>query len=243
MIDNTIAAAKAVGARIVLPGTIYNFGADAFPVLHEDSPQHPSTRKGAIRVEMEKKLKAAANDGVATLIVRAGDYFGPKTTGNSFFSAVMVRPGSPVKWIVNPAPQRLQPRLGLSSGRRRNHRAADGPRGSARRFRGFQFCRPSTGFRRNARGHRRRPPANRICASGRCRGSRSSPCSRWSGCSARWPRCATSGASRYRSTAASSKPSSEMRCRATPLDVAVRDTLVGLGCLKGADVAGSGSAR
>jgi nucleoside-diphosphate-sugar epimerase len=103
MIDNTIAAAKAVGARIVLPGTIYNFGADAFPALHEDSPQHPSTRKGAIRVEMEKKLRAAANDGAPTLIVRAGDYFGPKTTGNSFFSAVMVRPGSPVNWIVNPA--------------------------------------------------------------------------------------------------------------------------------------------
>ena len=103
MIDNTIAAAKAVGARIVLPGTIYNFGSDAFPILHEDSPQHPSSRKGAIRVEMEKRLKAAANDGVATLIVRAGDYFGPKTTGNSVFSAAMVRPGLPVRWIVNPA--------------------------------------------------------------------------------------------------------------------------------------------
>jgi nucleoside-diphosphate-sugar epimerase len=103
MIDNTIAAAKAVGARIVLPGTIYNFGADAFPVLYEDSPQHPSTRKGAIRVEMEKKLKAAASEGVPTLIVRSGDYFGPKTTGNSFFAAVMVRPSSPVNWIINPA--------------------------------------------------------------------------------------------------------------------------------------------
>jgi nucleoside-diphosphate-sugar epimerase len=103
MIDNTIAAAKAVSARIVLPGTIYNFGADAFPVLHEDSPQHPSSRKGAIRVEMEKKLEWAAKDGAPTLIVRAGDFFGPKTTSNSVFSAAMVRPGSPVKWIVNPA--------------------------------------------------------------------------------------------------------------------------------------------
>jgi nucleoside-diphosphate-sugar epimerase len=90
-------------ARIVLPGTIYNFGADAFPVLHEDSPQHPSTRKGAIRVEMEKRLKVAAKEGVRTLIVRAGDYFGPKTTGNSFFSAAMVRPGAPVKRIIDPA--------------------------------------------------------------------------------------------------------------------------------------------
>jgi nucleoside-diphosphate-sugar epimerase len=103
MLDNSIAAAKAVGARIVLPGTIYNFGADAFPVLHEDSPQHPSTRKGKIRVEMEKRLKAASNDGAPGLIVRAGDYFGPKSTGNSVFAALMVRPGAPVKWIIDPA--------------------------------------------------------------------------------------------------------------------------------------------
>ena len=31
MLDNTIAAGGANGARIVLPGTIYNFGPDAFP--------------------------------------------------------------------------------------------------------------------------------------------------------------------------------------------------------------------
>jgi nucleoside-diphosphate-sugar epimerase len=37
------------------------------------------------------------------LIVRAGDFFGPKTTGNSYFSAVMTQPGSPVKRIVDPA--------------------------------------------------------------------------------------------------------------------------------------------
>jgi len=103
MIDNSIAAARAVGARIVLPGTIYNFGADAFPVLRENSPQHPTTRKGAIRVALENRLKAAANDGVPVLIVRAGDFFGPNTTANSFFSALMVRPGAPVRRIIDPA--------------------------------------------------------------------------------------------------------------------------------------------
>jgi len=45
MIDNTIAAAKATGARILLPGTIYNYGPDAFPVLREDSPQRAATHK------------------------------------------------------------------------------------------------------------------------------------------------------------------------------------------------------
>jgi nucleoside-diphosphate-sugar epimerase len=103
MLDNTIAAAKAVGARIVLPGTIYNYGPDAFPVLREDSAQNPTTRKGAIRVEMERRLRAASTAGAPTLIVRAGDFFGPKTTGNSYFSAAMTQPGSPVKRIVDPA--------------------------------------------------------------------------------------------------------------------------------------------
>jgi hypothetical protein len=54
-------------------------------------------------VEMENRLKAAANDGAPALIVRAGDYFGPKSTGNSVFAALMVRPGAPVRWIIDPA--------------------------------------------------------------------------------------------------------------------------------------------
>jgi nucleoside-diphosphate-sugar epimerase len=49
MLDNTIAAARVTGARIVLPGTVYNFGPDAFPELRETSPQHPVTVKGGIR--------------------------------------------------------------------------------------------------------------------------------------------------------------------------------------------------
>ena len=59
MIDNTVAAAIAERATIVLPGTVYNYGPDAFPLLAEDSPQHPLTRKGAIRVELERRLQAA----------------------------------------------------------------------------------------------------------------------------------------------------------------------------------------
>ncbi|SHM73334.1 Nucleoside-diphosphate-sugar epimerase [Duganella sacchari] len=99
MIDNTIAAARASGARILLPGTVYNYGPDALPNIREDSPQHPVTRKGAIRVELERRLKDA---GVPVLIVRAGDFFGPKT-GNSWFAQGLVKPGKEVSAISNPA--------------------------------------------------------------------------------------------------------------------------------------------
>jgi nucleoside-diphosphate-sugar epimerase len=101
MLESTVAAAKASGARIVFPGTVYNFGPDAFPNLTEHSPQNPATRKGKIRVEMEARLKAAAGDGVRTLIVRAGDYFGPRP-GNSWLSQGLVRPGRPVRTILYP---------------------------------------------------------------------------------------------------------------------------------------------
>jgi nucleoside-diphosphate-sugar epimerase len=102
MVDNTIAAAAAVGATIVLPGTVYNFGPDAYPMLNEDSPQHPLTRKGAIRVEMERRLRAACQIGARVIVVRAGDFFGPQA-GNNWFSQGLVKPRKPVTSISNPS--------------------------------------------------------------------------------------------------------------------------------------------
>ncbi len=101
MIDNTIAAAQANGATIVLPGTVYNFGPSAFPTLHEDSPQEPVTKKGVIHVQMEQRLQAASRQGCKVIVVRAGDFFGPKL-GNSWFSQGMLKPGQPVKSIRVP---------------------------------------------------------------------------------------------------------------------------------------------
>lgn len=101
MVDNTIAAACAVGARILLPGTIYNFGPDAFPRLTETSPQHPTTAKGAIRVELERRLAAAAEQGARVLILRCGDFFGPHA-GNSWFAQGLVQPGKPVRTLRYP---------------------------------------------------------------------------------------------------------------------------------------------
>ncbi|MEI9804521.1 MAG: SDR family NAD(P)-dependent oxidoreductase [Pseudolabrys sp.] len=101
MLDNTIATARAQGARIVLPGTVYNFGPDAFPVLRETSPQQPVTFKGKIRVAMEQRLRAASEAGASVLIVRAGDFFGPKAA-NNWFSQGLIKPGKPVTAITYP---------------------------------------------------------------------------------------------------------------------------------------------
>lgn len=101
MLANTIAAARRVGATVVFPGTIYNYGPDAFPVVGEDSAQRPLTRKGAIRVEMERMLRDAAGGGVRALVVRAGDFFGPGA-GSSWFSQGLVRPGGALRRVIYP---------------------------------------------------------------------------------------------------------------------------------------------
>jgi len=96
MLESTIAAAREVGARIVFPGTVYNFGPEVLPRVREDAAQNPRTKKGAIRVAMERRLRES---GVPVLIVRAGDFFGPHTTNNSWFGQI-VRPGG---WFTYPA--------------------------------------------------------------------------------------------------------------------------------------------
>ncbi len=101
MIDNTIAAAMDTGARVVLPGTIYNYDPATTPVISADTPQEPKSRKGTIRVALEKRLRDAAPQ-VPSLILRAGDFFGPGAR-SSWFSQAMVSPGKPVRRIVNPA--------------------------------------------------------------------------------------------------------------------------------------------
>lgn len=100
MIDNTIAAAKASGARIMLPGTIYNFDPAETPVIGTDTPQRPKSRKGRIRVELEKRLEAASRK-VPVLILRAGDFFGSEA-GSSWFSQAMISPGKPIRRVVSP---------------------------------------------------------------------------------------------------------------------------------------------
>lgn len=101
MINNTIAAAKAAGgARVVLPGTIYNYDPAATPVIDADTPQAPRTRKGAVRVALERQLEAAGAD-MPSLIVRAGDFFGPRSRA-SWFGQAVVTPGKPLTRIVHP---------------------------------------------------------------------------------------------------------------------------------------------
>ncbi len=102
MLASSIAAAHSSGARLLFPGTIYNYGADAGSVLTETSPQNPRSRKGQVRLEMETMLQqAAVQHHVRSIVVRAGDYFGWQAP-SSWFQTLMVKPQQALRRVWFP---------------------------------------------------------------------------------------------------------------------------------------------
>lgn len=76
MMDATIAVARALGATVMMPGNVYNYGASMPPVVTEDTPQLPDTVKGHLRTALEAHLMRS---GARAIVVRAGDFFGAGT--------------------------------------------------------------------------------------------------------------------------------------------------------------------
>jgi nucleoside-diphosphate-sugar epimerase len=79
-----IAAARQTGATVMIPGNVYIYGKAMPPVLTADTPQRAHTRKGKLRVEMEKSYAKAAQDGVQTIILQGGDFIEGVRTGAWF---------------------------------------------------------------------------------------------------------------------------------------------------------------
>ena len=103
MMESSIAAARATGARILLPGNVYNYDPVRDPVVTETTPERPVSRKGVIRVAMERALRES---GVKALIVRAGDFYGPTATVSVWFSQ-MVKPGKAVRSVAYPGARKV----------------------------------------------------------------------------------------------------------------------------------------
>lgn len=71
--DAALQVAQRLGATLLVPGNVYNFGTGAPASLQVQTPQQAHTVKGRLRVAMEQRLAASP---VQTIAVRAGDFFG-----------------------------------------------------------------------------------------------------------------------------------------------------------------------
>ena len=85
--QNLINVAAAVDATIVMPGNVYPYGESMPPVLRPTTPHVPSCEHGQLRADLEASLcRAAQQQDVQTLLVRAGNYIDGRDTGNWFES-------------------------------------------------------------------------------------------------------------------------------------------------------------
>ena len=81
--------AERLGARFMLPGNVYNFGAGMPALIDEATPQRPTTSKGRLRAEMEAELERRTAAGrLRSTVITAGDFFGAGT-GSWFDQAVV----------------------------------------------------------------------------------------------------------------------------------------------------------
>lgn len=81
-----IAAARASGARVIVPGNVYQYGSQPGP-WGPDTPHRPCSRKGRIRAEMEAAYRTS---GVPVIILRGGDFL-DETSANTFLNMITLK--------------------------------------------------------------------------------------------------------------------------------------------------------
>ncbi|HEY7668530.1 MAG TPA: NAD-dependent epimerase/dehydratase family protein [Actinomycetota bacterium] len=94
-------ATAQAGAKLVFADNLYLYGPVRGP-LTEDSPQEPTTRKGAVRKRLADDLLAAHREGrLRVTIGRSSDYIGPRAPdsaiGERVFEAALK--GGRVPWL------------------------------------------------------------------------------------------------------------------------------------------------
>ena len=68
---------RTLRATLMLPASVYNFGARMPARLLEDTPQVATTFKGRLRMASERMIEAATRDGaMRAVVIRGGDFFG-----------------------------------------------------------------------------------------------------------------------------------------------------------------------
>ena len=76
--EQVLAAARASGATVIVPGTVYPFAMRG-GIWSELTPHLPATRKGRIRAQMEADYR---DSGVQTIVLRAGSFIDPDGQGD-----------------------------------------------------------------------------------------------------------------------------------------------------------------
>lgn len=100
--DNILMGARDAKARLVFPGNVYGYGPFQKIPANEDHPLAATSKKGLLRITLERKLMDAHRSGgdIRVVIPRFPDYYGPNVTNKlvaPIFEAALA--GKKASWL------------------------------------------------------------------------------------------------------------------------------------------------
>lgn len=101
IMQNSILACKKYGAKLIFFDNIYIYGKVNGPIT-ENTPYHPCSKKGKVRLQLTQMLTEAWNKGDITgAIVRSADFYGPGADNAPFNLLVLdkLRQHQKAQWI------------------------------------------------------------------------------------------------------------------------------------------------
>ena len=103
IMQNTIEACKATGARLVFFDNIYMYHPDHLNPMDENTRIDPASKKGKVRAHIAQMLMDEAKTGkLEATIARAADFYGPEVTKNGMLRQMVVEnlaKGKKANWI------------------------------------------------------------------------------------------------------------------------------------------------
>lgn len=102
IMTNVINACKEAGARLIFFDNVYPYGLVNGP-MKEDTPYHPSSKKGVIRAAIATQLMDEVKAGKLTAtIARAADFYGPRADKTGFLNILVIdkfKKNSTAMWL------------------------------------------------------------------------------------------------------------------------------------------------
>jgi len=102
IMTNVINACKETGARLIFFDNVYSYGLVNGP-MKEDTPYHPSSKKGAIRAAIATQLLNEIKAGnITATIARAADFYGPGADKTGFLNILIIdkfKSNSTAMWL------------------------------------------------------------------------------------------------------------------------------------------------
>lgn len=86
--ESAIALARQLRATLIFAGNVYNFGSRMPAVLRENALHRPGTRKGLIRLRTETRMRDEVANGLQSIVIRAGDFYGGAAPGSWMDQAI-----------------------------------------------------------------------------------------------------------------------------------------------------------